>query len=444
MKTTLAKWISIVSFSFLFCANVANAQADYGSQPQKAKEAWARSEDEYKAKNYKGAKNDFNWLLINAPKISKNLYIRSATTYEKLLEANKDEAMKTVLQDSIIIILDMRIKNYGEEAKILDVDKGRLAYPFYIKNPEKHEMLFDLYQKIVELKGNDVASYNLQYFFRIACEMKRTNKKGLDDLKTIEMHEKLGKICDVNIAKNTAEKANWEKVKKDLDANLEVTIGEMDCDLVKKQFGEKLKTNPKDTLLARKVQGLMQRASKKNKECFKDKMLGDIYMMFAKDYPSFNNCKSIAYWYANGDNDDEYMKWMGEAFKFGGTSVDKADLIIAQARKKAKAGSYGEARTLAYQAAQTDKGVAGKAYKLVGDLYMASGSTCVGANKTPCDRKAIYVAAYNMYMKAGDAGSAQRAAQYFPTKEEKFTHSCGGTTVNTGGWVGETVTIPGL
>lgn len=444
MKTTLAKWISLVSFSFIISTHIINAQiSDPGSKPQEAKERYARSEDEYKAKNYKGAKNDLDWLLANAPKISKNIYIRSIKVYEEILKDVKEDPRKSILQDSMMTILDLRIQNYGEEVKIMDNDKGRFAYVFYSRKAEKHEMLFDLYQKILELKSNDVSTYNVQYLFRVAAELKKAKKRELDDVKLLELHEKLSKICEINIKKET-EKVYWEAVKKDLDGVLENTIGEMDCELIKKQYGEKIKANPKDTLLARKVQGLMQRASKKNKECFKDKMLEDIYKMFAKEYPNFNNCKAIAYWNANNDNDEEYMKWMGEAFKYGGTSLEKADLIMAQARKKAKAGSYAEARSLAYQAIQTDKSLAGKAYKFVGDLYMASGGTCVGANKTPCDRKAIYVAAYNMYMKAGDAGSAARASQYFPTKTEKFTHSCGGTTVNTGGWVGETVTIPAL
>lgn len=444
MKTTFAKWISIVSFSFVLSFNAfAQVPSDPGPKPQEAKERYARSEDEYKAKNYKGAKNDLDWLLANAPKISKNIYLRGLKVYEELLKDIKDDAKKTIFQDSIMSIADLRIQNYGEETKVLDEIKGRFAYGFYGKKSEKHEMLFDLYQKILELKSNDVSTYNVQYLFRVAAELKKANKKGLDDVKLIELHEKLSQICEINIKKNT-DKVYWEAVKKDLDSTLESAIGEMDCELIKKQYAEKIKANPKDTLLARKVQGLMQRASKKNKDCFKDKMLADIYLMFAKDYPNFNNCKAIAYWNANNDNDEEYMKWMGEAFKYGGTSVEKADLIMAQARKKAKAGSYAEARSLAYQAVQTDKSVAGKAYTLVADLYMASGGSCVGANKTPCDRKAIYVAAHNMYMKAGNAAGAARASQYFPTKEEKFTHSCGGTTVNTGGWVGETVTIPGL
>ncbi|MEP2349427.1 MAG: hypothetical protein ABJH96_16680, partial [Algoriphagus sp.] len=54
----------------------------------------------------------------------------------------------------------------------------------------------------------------------------------------------------------------------------------------------------------------------------------------------------------------------------------------------------------------------------------------------------IYIAAYNAYQKAGDSSGMANARARFPSKEELFTEGLQvGSTINTGCWIGETVTL---
>jgi hypothetical protein len=426
----------LVSLLALTLSNV-QAQTDYGKEPQKAKEALMRATDEMKVKKYDLAKPDVYWLMQNAPKISKNIYIWGVAIYGTELNNVKDEARKRVLQDSIMTICDLRIANIGEEAKILDEIKGNYAFGFYIKDKDKLVMLHDLYEKIYKLKGDDLQPYNAEYLLQVTGEAKNANLKGLNDDSFLQTYEKLMKTVEVNIAKNDAKKAKWEELKAKLPALFELYV-KVDCEFVKKQYIPKYRANPKDTLLIRKIQSLMS----KDENCKKDPFLLEINTNFAKDYPSYNNWYRVAYYHILTNNGAAYNEAMNEAFKYGGTDQEKAEHIYRQADNKRRAGAFAEARTLYNQAAAMDKSLAGKAYSSIGDMYMQSGTMCVGDGKNTCLKKAVYIAAYNMYAKAGNNVGMQRAAAYFPNNTDLFTWNMSGKTVNTGCWVGENVTMP--
>ena len=65
-------------------------------------------------------------MLTNAPKWNTKLYIDGADIYDKLAEKENDPAKKKVLVDSLMMLFDMRIKNCGEEEKVLN--RKVLAY----------------------------------------------------------------------------------------------------------------------------------------------------------------------------------------------------------------------------------------------------------------------------------------------------------------------------
>jgi len=52
------------------------------------------------------------------------------------------------------------------------------------------------------------------------------------------------------------------------------------------------------------------------------------------------------------------------------------------------------------------------------------------------------MAAYNAYQRAGDSQGMAQARAQFPSREEIFTEGLQvGGTINTGCWIGETVTL---
>ena len=111
------------------------------------------------------------------------------------------------------------------------------------------------------------------------------------------------------------------------------------------------------------------------------------------------------------------------------------------ARLHAQAGRKGQARTAAREAAAMDAELTSSAYSLIGDLYMSAFNDCKGGESRAKDYS-VFIAAYNAYQRAGDSKGMGSARSRFPSKEELFTEGLAvGSSINTGCWVGETVTL---
>ena len=82
-----------------------------------------------------------------------------------------------------------------------------------------------------------------------------------------------------------------------------------------------------------------------------------------------------------------------------------------------------------------------EAYKIIGDLYYNSYNDC-RKGENPVHDRGNYMAAYDMYRKAGEAASMKRAKEQFPSMEEIFTWNLKvGDTFRVACWINETVTI---
>ncbi len=427
-------------FLAFLATNLSAQTPDYGSKPQQAKDYFTIFGDDARTKNYKGMRPYAYWLLQNAPKIGKSLYQKSASMYVNLADVEKDVKAKQNLQDSALVVYNLLIQNYGDENKYLDEYIGFYAYNYYYNRPEKSEDLYEIYKRIYDKLGDKISPSNLMYYVFMSCTMKSAGKKNIDDIKMIELHEKSIKFIDAKIASEQKAdiKKQWEDTKNQINAQIEGCV-KLNCDLIKKQYGDKLKASPNDTMLIRKVQSLMASAGV---ECQREPLYLELAEKLVAISPTYPRLRNLAKYYQAKGDIPTYMKYMDNAFKYGGTNTEKAEYQLYLAAEAQKKGDLSGARALALKASQIDPSLNGKVYTYIGDLYMSSGGSCRGTKNNPCHQKAIYIAAYNKYQQAGNQAGMARARQYFPNRTDIFTHGCEGEKINTGGWVGETIIVP--
>ncbi|WP_281616092.1 hypothetical protein [Flammeovirga sp. SubArs3] len=215
----------------------------------------------------------------------------------------------------------------------------------------------------------------------------------------------------------------------------------IDCDFINNKLGAKFKANPEDLSTAKKIVGYSIR-----KKC----MDGPYFLQAAEvvynaePTPAYANLISGQY-IKKGDT-DKAIEWKEKAIElYSEDPAKQAETSIDLAKLYNKKGLKSQARAQAYKAVEYDSNIASEAYTFIGDLYMTSFKQCFESSEDNVQEKGCYLAAYDMYKKAGNSSKMAQAQKQFPTKSDVFTLAAKGyaegKTINVGCWIGGTTTI---
>lgn len=402
----------------------------WGEDPGVTKEKYALFNDSYKMKDYVNALEPYEWLLENVPYLNKGIYIKGVSMYKALLKKESDAAKKIELQDKILMLHDERIKYYGEVANV-KARKGALAYTYLSKREDKDYKpeLYDLYNEILELNGNETSRSNLTFLMVIAVNMKV--KKVIDEDGLMSKYEEISEVIDHNIANTTGDnKAKWEKTQDSINGYLVKGIN-ITCDFVREKMGDDIKNNPTDVKLMKRAIKYMLTA-----KCLDD----ELFIIAAKSLfeaePDLGLAKIISNDFLKQEEYDNAITWKEKAIELASEDpTNKADLTLDIAKIESKLGKKSAARSRALKAIEYDNAVAGQAYSMIGNLYMSSGKQCFDAD--PVKSRGCYLAAYDMYAKAGDNAGMARARAQFPSISDIFTKGMKeGDSIDVGCWIG--------
>src|SRR5690554_2860840 len=138
---------------------------------------------------------------------------------------------------------------------------------------------------------------------------------------------------------------------------------------------------------------------------------------------------------------DKAAQMFEKALSLAKTDKEQGEIHLDLAKLHAGQGRKSQARSSAIKAAELDGSVAADAWTIVGNLYLSSTNDCRGGQSRVKDFS-IFIAAYNAFAKAGNNQGMSQAKARFPSKEEIFTEGYQvGETINTGCWIGQTVTL---
>ncbi len=397
----------------------------------KAEEENVMYSDLQRAGQFKEAADHLQWLLDNAPNLNESIYINGIKIYQELAESESDATAKLSHQEKCMELYDKRIEYFGNEGKVLN-RKAYAAYKLYKNNKEKYEELFRLYERTFELNGNDVSTNNLVAYMDVIRRYKLTGGPITDD-DILERYDVVMGVIDYKLksGKNTASlKKNKEFVDK-----LLTTMVQVDCDFISNRLGPKLQDDPSNLKLAKKIMGL----SLANK-CTEEPIFLEASMIVHEQEPAFGIAKVIALKsHASGDyaTADKYYL---QAADLADDNSEKGEVLYALATSRYKRGKKQSARQYALEAAGADPSLK-MAYKLVGDLYYNSFSDCKQGISRVQDR-AVYLAAYEMYERAGNSRLMQSAREQFPSIQDIFELDMKeGQSIKVGCWINTSVRI---
>lgn len=432
---------SMLGLAFVFLGSVsALAQCKEVKWPEnrsKAEESVAIYSDALKQGNYRAAIPGLQWMLANAPQWQTKLYIDGTEIYTKLATEEKDPAKKQVLVDSLMMLYDMRITNCGDEINVLN-RKALYALSFNGQNKAKTAEVLALYDKVFELSGNNVLDNNLVPYMQ-AVQLNAGLLKNLSDEDILKRYDKISDIIDVKIKKAQAENKQdvvdrLRKSKSTIDDIL-IKLVKVDCDFVRKNLAPKFKQTPNDIALAKKIFQFMFTGG-----CVEDPLWLEAAEVVHKDNPDYGLAKNMGLIYAKNGNMDRAEALINEASSLAATPAQKSESFILQGDFAAQKGSKTAARE-AYRKASSADPSNKEGYEKIGDLYMGSFKECSKQVSLAEDRL-VYIAAYEMYAKAGDQQKMAQARGQFPSVTELFELNWKeGETKSISCWVGETVVL---
>jgi tetratricopeptide (TPR) repeat protein len=410
----------------------ANAQWNWPDDKAKAEEKNALYTDNFKQGNYRLAANHLSWLLINVPNLNKSIYIHGVKIYNGLASEAADKAQKTIFQDSVLLLYDLRIKYFGEEGSVLN-RKAYDAYKYYVSDKSRYEELFMLYRSTFELNGNKVMDLNLLPYMDIVRRYK-VSGGNISDEEILEIYAEIVKITTYKI---DVVKKNVDKLKFVMDKVNELLVQtiDVDCEFVKNTLGPKLEAEPDNLKLAKNILRLSFAG-----KCMDLEVFLDAAKIVQKSEPVYALAKLIGQTAVKKEDFDTAIQYFEESVELTDDYTQKSDSYYSLAVIQSNLGKNVSARDYARKAVSVDP-TKKDAYKLIGNLYYNSYGECK-KGQNPIHDKAVYIAAYEMFKLAGDKSGMSRAKAQFPTMEEIFTWDLQvGDTYKVGCWINQTITI---
>jgi tetratricopeptide (TPR) repeat protein len=296
--------------------------------------------------------------------------------------------------------------------------------------------LYALFEKTFELNGDDVMVNNLVAYMDVIRRYRAAGGSLTDD----EVLDKYGKtmiILDKNIEEAEKTGKSTESLEKNRDFINKMLTGmvTIDCNFIDEKIGPAFESDPSDLALAKRIIALSLTYN-----CSKSEIFLKAAETVQDQEPTFSMAKIIAIKNDASKDYDEANKYYMEALELAGTNQQKADIQYGLANHYRARGLKSQARASALAAVDADPSRK-EAYKVIGDLYMTSYDDCrQGVSKV--DDRAVFLAAYDMYAKAGDSRSMANAEKQFPSMEEIFELSLKeGQELKVGCWINATVTL---
>ena len=437
-------------FAFFFLAAAvlmiagkdAFAQGKYGRDSAECIKYLSYYQEYYKQKNYDSAIP--NWrkaYAICPPTAAQKMFTEGSTLLTRVIGKTKDAGERAAVVDTLLTLQDTRLKYYptykgASQAPTILNNKG--TYILNYKSADQAYVYKEL-SGIVDQIGSQARPNILFNVMQSSINLYKSDKLSADEV--IENYNKLTALVEAVEPKTEAEAEDYKKVKANIQS-IFVESKVASCDNIIKIFTPRYEANPNDIATVTSIVKLMSSAD----NCLDNDLYLKAVTSMHKLDPSYKSAYFLYKLNASRDNFSAAVQYLQDAINFDDVDAQtKSDYYLEMAVYALKNGQ----KAKAYEAARKAESLAdsndGKAYMLMGDIWMATG--CGGNEITS---RAKYWVAADYYMKAkaadpslsDDAGKKAGACSvYYPATADAFmydlqngqsyTGSCGGMTATT-------------
>ncbi|MBC6365486.1 hypothetical protein [Algoriphagus sp. AK58] len=427
IKSTLLALGALLMVSFAQAQDGWNWPSD-PAQEAKARELNAAYTDYMKSEQFVEATKPLNWLLVNVPNLNESLYINGVNVYKGAADKTADAAQKLVYQDSVMAIYTKRGELFNNTQRWIE-NKAYFGYQFFKSDKTRIPGVIADFEKAIELNGNINHQLVAAYFDLIYRNY--AYNKAYTGEQILAIYDNANKLLD----KSASEGKDVSGPRSTLETLL-VNMELIDCNFIENTMGPKLAADPSNEEIANQI----FKYSVQYKCYSSNSFLAALELIDSKK-PTFATSQVRAMRYMASGDFEKAQPVLEKAFTLAENNKQKGEIQMELAKVHTQAGRKSAARTAAREAATLDPELTATAFSLIGDLYMSAFNDCRGGESRAKDYS-IFIAAYGAYQKAGDSKGMANARARFPSKEELFTEGLQpGSSISTGCWVGETVSL---
>ena len=291
----------------------------------------------------------------------------------------KSVAEKKTYIDSLMLLYDLRIENFGDHATrgkayILD----RKARDFLIYNPLDHERVLELFREAIAAQPDPEL---VAIYFKQLTDYYKDDGEGSPE-EIIAEYDRLSPVFDGATGQAAEYKDQFDKCFG--------LSGVASCENLEAMFKEKIAASNNDPDVLAQAVDLMTRA----------KCDSEFYLTTAEKYyevkPSAETALFLAQAFQNKQEYDKAIKYLTEALAVETDNVEKEKLLVRIGVVQLATKNYAEARKAALEA-QALNPEDGMTYFVLAQCYGLSAASCGGFAG-----QATFWAAYDTMSKAGE------------------------------------------
>jgi tetratricopeptide (TPR) repeat protein len=154
---------------FLMIATMAFAGLNASAQNDGCAVNYSIYKEFLNVESYHNAVNMYRQVFNDCPSFSKTVYVDGVKIYKGLIGGTQDKNLINAYVDTIKIIYNQRIANYGEEASVL----SRMAYDVqkFRKSDTAYLEAYHIYAKSIALSGENAEISTVSAYFQLAANL---------------------------------------------------------------------------------------------------------------------------------------------------------------------------------------------------------------------------------------------------------------------------------
>ena len=284
-------------------------------------------------KDYNAAAHYLKELLDKCPKASENTFVRGTTLYKNKINRAKSLAEKNVYIDSLMLLYDLRIENFGDHAtrgKAYILDRKARDFPIY--NPLDHERVLELFREALAAQPDPEL---VAIYFKQLTDYYKDDGEGSPE-EIIAEYDRLSPVFDGATGQAAECKDQFDKCFG--------LSGVASCENLEAMFKEKIAASNNDPDVLAQAVDLMTRA----------KCDSEFYLTTAEKYyevkPSAETALFLAQAFQHKQEYDKAIKYLTEALAVETDNVEKEKLLVRIGVVQLATKNYAEARKAALEA----------------------------------------------------------------------------------------------